>query len=541
MSFLVWPPEINSSLIYGGAGSAPMLAAATSWDGLAAELASAAQSFSAVTSGLAGQAWQGAASAAMLTTAARYAGFLTTAATQAQTAAAQAQAVASEFESALAAMVHPAVVSANRNELVQLVVSNLFGQNAPAIAATESDYEQMWAQDVAAMVGYHGGVSAAAAQLSTRAAALPNLSAQISGAVANSPVGSVLSSASSAASSSPVGGLLGTVEQGVNAAGSQAQAEQKAINMINAPTELLLGRPLISTGSSVPSGSAATSNATGAVVTGTSATVPLTVVNGTEPVVNASVGNGPSVPLLVDTGSTGLVIPIKDAGGLLGVLQLGLPRGVGVGGYSGGLGFLYATYNEPVNFGSGLVTSPTPVQLELFAWPTSLQSLQANGFSFQSFFAGDGADGVLGIGPNAGGPGTSIPTQALPAPYNQGVLIDQPAHELVFEAQPTGAIATLTGSPITNLEVSVNGGAPQPIQSIVDSGGVEGTIPSSLNATTGNTITVTAPDGTPLYSYDNGVNYSPTTISSGLMNTGNLIFQQHPVYINYGADTTSIY
>jgi len=26
-----------------------------------------------------------------------------------------------------------------------------------------------------------------------------------------------------------------------------------------------------------------------------------------------------------------------------------------------------------------------------------------------------------------------------------------------------------------------------------------------------------------------------------LMNTGNLIFQQHPVYINYGADTTSIY
>ena len=538
MSFLVWPPEINSSLIYGGAGSAPILAAATSWDGLAAELASAAQSFSSVTSGLAGQAWQGAASAAMLTTAARYSGYLTTAATQAQTAAAQAQAVASEFESALAAMVHPAMVSANRNELVQLVVSNLFGQNAPAIAATESDYEQMWAQDVAAMVGYHGGVSAAAAQLSTRAAALPNLSAQISGAFANSPVGSVLSSASSAASGSPVGGLLGTVEQGVNAAGSQAQAAQK---VINAPTELLLGRPLISTGSSGPSGAAATSNATGAVVTGTSATVPLTVVNGTEPVVNASVGSGPTVPLLVDTGSTGLVIPIKDAGGLLGVLQLGLPRGVGIGGYSGGLDYLYATYNEPVNFGGGLVTSPTPVQLELFAWPTSLQSLLNNGFSFQSFFAPDGADGVLGIGPNAGGPGTTIPTQALPAPYNQGVLIDQPAHELVFEAQPTGAIATLAGSPTTNLEVSINGGAPQTVQSIVDSGGVEGTIPSSLNATTGNTITVTAPDGTPLYSYDYGVNYSPTTISSGLMNTGNLIFQQHPVYINYGADTTSIY
>jgi hypothetical protein len=32
---LVLPPEIHSSLMYAGAGSAPMLAAAASWDGLA--------------------------------------------------------------------------------------------------------------------------------------------------------------------------------------------------------------------------------------------------------------------------------------------------------------------------------------------------------------------------------------------------------------------------------------------------------------------------------------------------------------------------
>jgi hypothetical protein len=479
----------------------------------------------------------------MLTTASQYAGFLTAAATRAQTAAAQAQAVASEFESALAAMVHPAAVAANRNALVQLVVSNLFGQNAPAIAAMESDYEQMWAQDVAAMVGYHGGVSAAAAQLSTWAAALPNLGAQVSGAVANSPVGSVLSSVSSAAGSSPVGGLLGTVEQDVNAA--VGQAEQKVVNVINAPTELLLGRPLISTGSSGPSGGAATSNASGTVVTSTSATVPLTVVDGTEPVVNASVGSGPTTALLVDTGSTGLVVPVQDVGGILGALKLGLPSGFGTGGYSGGLDYLYVTYHTTVNFGGGLVTSPTPVDVELFAWPTSLQSLATNGFSsfsFQSFFAGDGATGVLGIGPNAGGPSTSIPTAALPAPYNQGVLIDQPAGQLVFEAQPTGGIATLTGSPVTSLNVTVGGTTHTNVPSIVDSGGVDGTIPSSLNATPGETITVTDPKtGTVLYSYDNGVSYSPTTISSGLMNTGNLIFQQHPVYINYGADTTTVY
>ena len=69
-------------------------------DGLATELSSAAQSFSSITSGLAAEAWQGGASAAMLSTAAQYTGVLSAAAAQAQTAAAQAQTVASAFESA---------------------------------------------------------------------------------------------------------------------------------------------------------------------------------------------------------------------------------------------------------------------------------------------------------------------------------------------------------------------------------------------------------------------------------------------------------
>ena len=153
--------------MHGGAGSGPMLAAAAAWDGLASELDSAANSFSSVTSGLATQGWQGPASQAMVAAAAPYAGWLKTAAAQASGAAAQAQSVAGAFESALAATVHPAVVAANRSDLVSLVMSNLFGQNAPAIAATEGQYEEMWAQDVAAMVGYHAGASAAAAQLTS--------------------------------------------------------------------------------------------------------------------------------------------------------------------------------------------------------------------------------------------------------------------------------------------------------------------------------------------------------------------------------------
>ncbi len=79
-NFAVLPPEINSLRMYLGAGSAPMLQAAAAWDGLAAELGSAASSFSSVTSGLTGQAWQGPAAAAMTAAAAPYAGFLSAAA-----------------------------------------------------------------------------------------------------------------------------------------------------------------------------------------------------------------------------------------------------------------------------------------------------------------------------------------------------------------------------------------------------------------------------------------------------------------------------
>jgi PPE-repeat protein len=508
-----------------------MLAASAAWDGLAAELGTAAQSFSSITSGLAADAWQGPASAAMLSTAAQYSASLSAAATQAQTAALQAQVVAGEFESTLAAIVHPVVVSANRNQLVQLVFSNLFGQNAPAIAATEAAYEEMWAQDVSAMVGYHGGVSAAAAQLSSWASAVQALPAQASSAIthlnpaaaAPAAIGSLTSAASN-----PLGNPVGALET-------------YAADVINFPTDILFGRQLIPTGPQ--------SLGTSATVSGGTATAPLSVFAGTEPLVNASVGTGSAVPLLVDTGSAGLVIPFTRVGGLLGVLQLGIPIGGGIGGYSGGLDYLYLTYNAPVNFGGGLTTASTPVNVEFLAFPVSIQSAMTNGLTFQSFFASDGASGVLGVGPNAGGPGPSIPLQALPAPYNSGLLIDQTAAnpQLQFGSASTVSgthpvLAQLPQMPITNLEVKVGNGPLQPVASIVDSGGVEGTLPTSLGASPGETIQVFDASGTHLlYQYIYNGNYSPTPISSGLMNTGNLVFQDHPVYINYATGGATVY
>ncbi len=165
MDFLVLPPEVNSARVHAGAGSGSMLAAVAGWDRLAAELRSAAASFGSVTSGLSGGWWQGPSSAAMGDAAAAYVAWLGAAATQAEQAAAQARVTAGAFEAAFTETVHPSAVAANRAQLVSLVGSNLFGQNATAIAAIEAQYEQMWARDVAAMVGYHAAASVAGGRL----------------------------------------------------------------------------------------------------------------------------------------------------------------------------------------------------------------------------------------------------------------------------------------------------------------------------------------------------------------------------------------
>jgi len=54
MDFGAFPPEFNSARMYAGPGSGPMLAAASAWDVLAAELGSAASSYGSVVSSLAG-------------------------------------------------------------------------------------------------------------------------------------------------------------------------------------------------------------------------------------------------------------------------------------------------------------------------------------------------------------------------------------------------------------------------------------------------------------------------------------------------------
>lgn len=107
MDFGALPPEINSARMYFGPGSGPMLAAAAGWDGLAADLYSAATSYSSVISGLAGGPWLGPASASMAAAAATFGAWMTATAAQAEQTAAQARAAAAAYEAAFAMTVPP--------------------------------------------------------------------------------------------------------------------------------------------------------------------------------------------------------------------------------------------------------------------------------------------------------------------------------------------------------------------------------------------------------------------------------------------------
>jgi PPE-repeat protein len=194
--FAARPPEINSALMYSGPGAGPMMAAAAGWNNLAAELATAAASHESVISELSGE-WLGPASSAMAAAAAPYVEWMYNTAAAAEHAATQASASAAAFQTAYAMTVPPPLIAENRAQLAALVATNILGQNTPAIAATEAQYGEMWAQDAAAMYGYAGS--------SARAASLNPLT-------------------SSTATTNPGG--AGAQTAAVSTAGSQSQLSQ---------------------------------------------------------------------------------------------------------------------------------------------------------------------------------------------------------------------------------------------------------------------------------------------------------------------------
>lgn len=263
--------------------------------------------------------------------------------------------------------------------------------------------------------------------------------------------------------------------------------------------------------------------------------VPVTMKANTEPVVYISVNGGKKVPVLLDTGSSGLVLT-QDS---VGSGSLGPATGSGTSGYSGGLTYDYTTYDTTVDFGSGAVTSPTGVNI--------VDGADAQ--AFKDYLAPAGVVGVLGVGANTAGPGPSIPTTSLPGELSDGFTLHQNKGlfgfrgELIFGPNPYPVRVSVPGAPDAYVKVSINDGPKQDASAIIDTGGVYGTLPSYLigggsSVPNGTKISVYNGDGSVLlYSYTVNASNAPTVVDPGeLMNTGYEAFQHGPVYINYAAD-----
>jgi hypothetical protein len=274
--------------------------------------------------------------------------------------------------------------------------------------------------------------------------------------------------------------------------------------------------------------------------------IPLSVQEGTEPTVNVSVDGSTPLATLVDTGSSGLLVPINDLS-LTQLFDLGFPTGINSVSFSGGIDAFYLEYNDAiVGYGDGATTTTnTPVDVAFFSFPTSFSA--GSPLDFQQFLADNASPGgILGIGASGEtGPGTG-PFEAAGV---SGVTVDVPQQELVLGSNagtPIEPALNGAATPTSNLIETVTNSSNQVIgtgsvSDDVDSGGVFGTIPSSLVGNAGSVPvgdTITVSDGnTVLYSYtvaNDGVHQSPTVVSGTSIDSGFAPFNQEPIFISYG-------
>lgn len=169
------PPEVTSTLIHTGPGAGSLIEAAGAWQRVAVELENSVSTYASTLSSLI-ESWDGPSAMAMLQSVQPYLLWLRETAQQSAQMATSAEAAASAFTAARASIVPPAVVTANRTRLAQLLATNRFGTNTAAIAETENEYQTMWANNSAAMSRYQASSSQATTQLSKFSSPLPDTS-----------------------------------------------------------------------------------------------------------------------------------------------------------------------------------------------------------------------------------------------------------------------------------------------------------------------------------------------------------------------------
>ncbi|WAC92693.1 PPE family protein, SVP subgroup [Mycobacterium sp. Aquia_213] len=160
MDFAALPPEITSTLVWTGPGSAPLMAAATAYANLAAEVSTTATSWESIITTLTTDAWTGGGSSAAATAAQPIVTYLTDTAAALEQASSAAASSAAAFEAAYAGVVSPALVFTNRAEFAAALAAVPF--SLPQLMELEVEYNEMWVQDATAMSAYQAASDAAA-------------------------------------------------------------------------------------------------------------------------------------------------------------------------------------------------------------------------------------------------------------------------------------------------------------------------------------------------------------------------------------------
>jgi PPE-repeat protein len=221
MSFITLPPEITSALIHSGPGAGSLLVASRAWERLGTDLEDSIRDYAPVLSSLT-EAWRGPSATAMTQAVGPFVTWLRTTAQQCQQLSSSAQVAAAAFGSTLVSVVHPSVVSANRAQLVHLLATNAFGMNLPAIAATEAQYQAMWANNSSAIFRYQAA-SAQAIPVS-QFTSPPTITTATGAAAQSSAVSATTGTASPTTASildqilafDPQAGWIGLINQYVN-------------------------------------------------------------------------------------------------------------------------------------------------------------------------------------------------------------------------------------------------------------------------------------------------------------------------------------
>lgn len=201
----------------------------------------------------------------------------------------------------------------------------------------------------------------------------------------------------------------------------------------------------------------------------------------------------------------------------------------------------YNVYQAPIDFGNGIISRPTNIGVVTSATLTNTVTGVTTPIDPSK------VEPIIGIAANNQSSPyfTTSPTQKLPGVLGDGMLVNEPRNYGQFGPNPLPDTASIVGAPLTHVNVSINGGPPQTVTAVIDTGGRYGFLPSDLignlpvgdKVPAGTTITVTTTFGEPLYLQTVDASTAPTvttaTTAGGFYNTGYFPFALGPIYFGF--------